>query len=276
MLFIISQLTVKQVQLSLTNILNKHIRLLVLLWVILTPVLLSASTQEQMSKSIDEFNAQKGKKEYSFDAGLQVGAGYYIGDANSNVAPDYDGWVDLFCWGTGANPINVSNDYNDYQIFTDWGRNEIEGNMMSTWHTLTSDEWTYLLDCRKNAKNLKGIAQVNGVNGLIILPDNWKTPKGIIFKPRFHHEQSIEAYRQYQTLTAEQWSILEQSGAVFLPAAVSRIGNVVDSTSIYGHYWTSTINDDFSSYHFYLYSNEAGVGCCSPYVGMSVRLVKDL
>lgn len=200
----------------------------------------------------------------------------YIGDANSNVAPDYDGWVDLFCWGTGANPINVSNDYNDYQIFTDWGRNEIEGNMMSTWHTLTSDEWTYLLDCRKNAKNLKGIAQVNGVNGLIILPDNWKTPKGIIFKPRFHHEQSIEAYRQYQTLTAEQWSILEQSGAVFLPAAVSRIGNVVDSTSTYGHYWTSTINDDCSSYHFYLYSNEAGVGCCSPYVGMSVRLVKDL
>ena len=57
--------------------------MLVLLWVILTPVLLSASTQEQMSKSIDEFNAQKGKKEYSFDAGLQVGAGYYIGDANS-------------------------------------------------------------------------------------------------------------------------------------------------------------------------------------------------
>lgn len=57
--------------------------MLFLLWVILTPVLLSASTQEQMSKSIDEFNARKGKKEYSFDAGLQLGAGYYIGDANS-------------------------------------------------------------------------------------------------------------------------------------------------------------------------------------------------
>lgn len=57
--------------------------MLLLLWVILTPVLLSASTQEQMSKSIDEFNARKGKKEYSFDAGLQLGAGYYIGDANS-------------------------------------------------------------------------------------------------------------------------------------------------------------------------------------------------
>lgn len=200
----------------------------------------------------------------------------YIGDANSNVAPDYDGWVDLFCWGTGANPTNVSNDYNDYQIFTDWGRNEIEGNMMGTWRTLTSDEWIYLLDRRKNAKNLKGIAQVNGVNGLIILPDNWKAPQGIIFKPSFHHEQSIEAYRQYQTLTAEQWAILEQSGAIFLPAALSRIGTVVNSIPTYGHYWTSTIDDGFTRCHFYLYSNEAGVGTCSPYVGMSVRLVKNL
>ena len=70
-------------QLSATNILIKHIRLLLLLWVVLTPALLSASKQEQMSKSVDEFGSQKGQKEYSFDAGLQLGAGYYIGDANS-------------------------------------------------------------------------------------------------------------------------------------------------------------------------------------------------
>ena len=35
-----------------------------------------------MEKSIDEFDDQKGNKEYSFDAGLQIGTGYYIGDAN--------------------------------------------------------------------------------------------------------------------------------------------------------------------------------------------------
>lgn len=70
-------------QLSATNILIKHIRLLLLLWVVLTPASLSASKQEQMSKSVDEFGSQKGQKEYSFDAGLQLGAGYYIGDANS-------------------------------------------------------------------------------------------------------------------------------------------------------------------------------------------------
>ena len=200
----------------------------------------------------------------------------YISSTNNNIAPNYEGWVDLFCWGTGMNPTSISNDHNDYQIFTDWGRNEIGKDTVGTWRTLSKDEWIYLLNSRKNAKRLKGVAQVNGVNGLIILPDNWKTTKELPFKPCFHHVQSFEAYSNHQTLTAEQWSILEQSGAIFLPAAVSRIGNIVDSISTYGHYWTSTINDDFSRYHFYLYSNEAGIGSSSPYVGMSVRLVKDL
>lgn len=56
--------------------------MLVLLWVALTPALLFASQQEEMEKSIDEFDDQKGNKEYSYDAGLQIGTGYYIGDAN--------------------------------------------------------------------------------------------------------------------------------------------------------------------------------------------------
>lgn len=203
----------------------------------------------------------------------------YIGDANSNVAPNYEGWLDLFGWSTSSTNFGVSTSklVNDYSgSFVDWGANQIGEDVANTWRTLSKEEWEYLLNNRTHARCLKGAANVNGVNGLIILPDNWKTPEGIKFKSRFHRKKSEDAYSKHQTLTAEQWSILEQSGAVFLPAAVSRIGNVVDSTSTYGHYWTSTINDDFSSYHFYLYSNEAGVGCCSPYVGMSVRLVKDL
>lgn len=68
-------------RLSVTNILNKHIRLLVLLWVILTPVLLCASRKEQMAKSIDEFENKKENKEYNFDVGLLLGTGYYMGDA---------------------------------------------------------------------------------------------------------------------------------------------------------------------------------------------------
>lgn len=61
----------------------RHIRLLVLLWWALIPILLFASRREQMGRSIDEFDGEKGKKEYSFEVGAQIGTGYYIGDANS-------------------------------------------------------------------------------------------------------------------------------------------------------------------------------------------------
>ena len=40
-----------------------------------------ASKQEQMGRSIDEFDGQKEEKEYNFDFGLLLGAGYYLGDA---------------------------------------------------------------------------------------------------------------------------------------------------------------------------------------------------
>lgn len=200
----------------------------------------------------------------------------YVGEANSNIADDYDGWLDLFGWGTGNCPTKVSADPLAFRIFVDWGTNQIGEDAANTWRTLSKEEWEYLLENRPHAKYLKGAAQVNGVNGLIILPDDWKTPKGVKFKSRFRREKSDDAYRSHQTLTAEQWSVFEQAGAIFLPAAVSRLGNVVDSIPTYAHYWTSTVVDRYSSHHFYLYPNEAGVGSCSRNVGMSVRLVKDV
>lgn len=191
----------------------------------------------------------------------------YVGDANSNVAPNYEGWLDLFGWSTSSTNFGVSTSklVNDYSgSFVDWGANQIGEDVANTWRTLSKEEWEYLLNNRTHARCLKGAANVNGVNGLIILPDNWKTPEGIKFKSRFHRNKSEDAYSKHQTLTAEQWSILEQAGAIFLPAAT------------YGHYWTSTKVDEYSSNHFYLFPNEVGVGYCSRNVGMSVRLVKDL
>ena len=49
----------------------------------------------------------------------------YIGDDNANISETYNGWIDLFGWGTGNNPTNASTDYNDYQTFVDWGVNQI-------------------------------------------------------------------------------------------------------------------------------------------------------
>jgi hypothetical protein len=64
----------------------------------------------------------------------------YIGEANSNCSATYNGWLDLFGWGTGDNPTNSSTDNNDYQIFVDWGKNQIGNEIPNTWRTMTSDE----------------------------------------------------------------------------------------------------------------------------------------
>ena len=87
---------------------------------------------------------------------------------------------DLFGWGTGSNPTLSSTDYSDYSTFTDWGVNAISngGNTADTWRTLTKDEWVYLFYGRTNAATLFGLGSVNGVNGTILLPDNWTLPEG--------------------------------------------------------------------------------------------------
>ena len=201
----------------------------------------------------------------------------YIGDANANISSTYNGWLDLFGWGTGNNPTNSSTDYNDYQIFIDWGTNQIGSDAPNTWRTLTKDEWDYLLNTRTNASSLKGVAQVNGVNGLIFLPDNWVCPAGVTFKSGFHSTYGDEYYAAYQTFTAVQWSLLESAGAVFLPAAGFRYGSNVNDVQGHGECWSATEDDSYNAYYLYFYPFEAGTSYGgSRRNGKSVRLVKDL
>lgn len=98
------------------------------------------------------------------------------------------------------------------------------------WRTMTYDEWDYMLYKRTNYTNLRGNATVNGIHGLVLLPDNWSAPSS----PKFIANTKNWTTNQY---SAENWAILEDAGAVFLPAAewsgVSEVGT-------YGTYWTST------------------------------------
>ena len=202
----------------------------------------------------------------------------YIGTDNSNISDTYNGWLDLFGWGTGNNPTNSSTDNNDYQTFVDWGTNQIGSNAPNTWRTLTRNEWYYLRNTRTNANNLLGVAQVNGVNGLIFLPDNWMCPAGVTFKSGFHSSYGVEYYAAYQTFTVEQWSKLEATGAVFLPAAGGRSGSILHGVQYYGRYWSATGYDSNCARYFYFLSHETGIFNEINYLseGHSVRLVKDL
>ena len=206
----------------------------------------------------------------------------YIGDANANISSTYNGWIDLFGWSTAATNFGVSTstDADDYSVsFVDWGSNKIGNDAPNTWRTLTNEEWDYLLKARNNASSLVGIAQVNGVNGLIFLPDNWTCPAGVTFKSGFHSSDGIEYYAIQQTITDEQWSKLEKVGAVFLPATGVRNGSNLYVISESGFYWSSSRFEvtNVNAYYFVFSSDTIATdGRGVPYYGMNVRLVKDL
>ena len=178
----------------------------------------------------------------------------------------------MFGWGTGSNPTKVSEISADYPDFFDWGNNPISngGGVEGIWRTLTSDEWLYLFESRTNAPNLYGIATVNGINGLVILPDAWNDiPDISIFNP------GVGNYSQ-NTYTYDEWSKMESAGAVFLPAAGGRDGMSTYNISYDGFYWASTSpnEDDAFNIHFDSESFYSQVGS-RRYSGRSVRLVKS-
>ncbi|MBO7317010.1 MAG: hypothetical protein J6U44_07620, partial [Paludibacteraceae bacterium] len=99
--------------------------------------------------------------------------------------------LDLLRWRTSAGS------------FVDWGTKQIGSDAPNTWRTLTLREWSYVVFSRPNASSLRGVAQVNGVNGLILLPDGWTCPAGITFKSGFHDDYGVDYYAAYQTFTAD-------------------------------------------------------------------------
>ena len=202
----------------------------------------------------------------------------YIGESNSNCSSTYNGWLDLFGWSTSVTNFGVSTSTSGSNYsgsFVDWGTNKIGNDAPNTWRTLTYNEWYYVVFDRPNASSLKGVAQVNGVNGLILLPDTWICPSGVTFKSGFHSSYGVD-YAAYQTFSADQWSKLEAAGAVFLPSAGFRNGSDVYNVQYGGYYWSATEN--YSNYAYYLlfYSDLARMSDDYRSRGLSVRLVKDL
>ena len=203
----------------------------------------------------------------------------YIGAANIKEGKLADK-IDLFGWSADNTtaPFGVSTSTNDADYtgeFVDWGTKTICGEAPGTWRTLSADEWEYLLKKRKNASDLYGVAQVAGVNGMIILPDDWDEANGIVFKSGLHSSQ-VNDYSVYQSFTDAQWLAMENAGAVFLPALGYRDGTNVEKCNTSGYYWSNTTSDEKSAYRLYFYSYFlAPNDVHSKYRGRSVRLVHD-
>lgn len=233
-----------------------------------------------------------GFAEHQYD---MIGSGNITTNASGeNVLADT---IDLFGWSSdntavsyGVSSSSSSSEYDG--TFVDWGNNIGDGN---TWRTLSNDEWYYLFHTRTNAEKLIGLASVNGINGLVLLPDTWTCPTGIQFTSctdgGYEWDNSYDEYHRHtdnmssgddtstspyltNSYTLDEWSKMEAAGAVFLPAAGARYGLRWMSA---GEYWASTkFNTNTGGSIIY---GSSSIGPRSNRLmswGLSVRLVQEL
>ena len=178
----------------------------------------------------------------------------YRGADNNNRSATYTGWIDQFAWATSGYHDSTDFGNTSYQPWSsgggpssrmadwdlvntsaqyDWGVHcpiANGGNTPGQWRTLTSDEWMYLVNQRSNASALKGWATVNGVRGLVLLPDNWTLPSGVTFNAIYGNGNYLQ-----NIYGVTQWAIMEAAGAVFLPTSGTSAENTYSAT-----YWSST------------------------------------
>jgi len=215
----------------------------------------------------------------------------YIGLGNESLSSEV---IDLFGWGSVANPTNISTDNNDYGD----GPKDIEGTNLDFgiglskqigegYRMFSHTEIHYLLMFRDNASNLFGHGTINGNKGLIILPDDFSLPSGISFTSSPNNGFTNQ-YNWYWTnfdkdayiknnYSLEEWSLLEKEGAIFLPGnSGMRCGEETSHVGISGHYWTSSHYGDEFANCLCIFPHDLFLeGNFDKCYGLSVRLVKD-
>ena len=218
----------------------------------------------------------------------------FAGASNANASSTYADWIDLFGWGTSGwdgsgaacyhpwdtvstdptlyGPQGAENLVGSYAN-ADWGRFNAIANgggqsQKGTWRTLTVSEWYYLFFYRADASSKYGAAVVDGVKGVVVLPDTWTLPDGLAFTAGMGAADA-------NVYTEEQWQRMESAGAIYLPSAGGRRGSTLIGVGESGSYWSSScVGDDGADYVGFL----GGLGAdslYSRYYGRSVRLVKE-
>ena len=231
----------------------------------------------------------------------------YVGDAsfgtvyengnksdNTLISATYDGWIDLFGWGTSGydhgalcyQPYSTSSSYSDYYVYgennynlfdqtgeADWGQNAIAngGNTTNTWRTLTQEEWAYVLYTRNSNSGIRfAKAQVNNVNGLVLLPDDWNSDYYTLYSMN-----TDNAAYSSNVINESDWNTnFESRGAIFLPITGMRKGTIVGVSE--GLYWSASYNTNKNAYRLFFQDNSLSAETTgNRSIGISVRLVHD-
>ena len=233
--------------------------------------------------------------------------GYYA-DVSSQYTSTSNAWIDHFGWGTSSwnngniyyQPYNTEKQENSYLGYgygptdgtnynnslmglyanADWGvYNSISngGGETGLWRTLAQSEWNYVFNSRNTSSGINyAKAVVNGVNGIILLPDNWNSS---IYS--LNNTNDNNANFNTNIIVGTEWNtILEENGAVFFPAAGFRVNTTIRSVGSYGDYWSAShfysSEDGYFSYSIYFDGGSLNTRIGTyPYYGEAVRLVRD-
>lgn len=189
-----------------------------------------------------------------------------MGEDNDNRSSNYRGWIDLFYWGMYDNPTKI--EPKDNVTDGEWKNYIIANGGNDSWRLLTLDEWNYVFHQRQTANGIRfAKAIVNGINGVVVLPDNWNAQN--------HYLKSTndgEAKFNSNIISQTDWTNkLEANGAVFLPAAGSYSGSSFRVGSN-GDYWT-TSHDNYGMIEWTFSDNFIGSSSINYKPAFSVRLV---
>ncbi len=263
----------------------------------------SASKTVVFSQGNLQYNANNGKT-HKTATGIAAGTWRFaahqydcIGEANSKISEDYEGWIDLFGratsgWNSGveayqpwfsssSNVYYLTSNLVDNYANADWGVfNAISngGDVPGKWRTLTADEWCYLFQ-----KSTWTLAKIKGTLCFLLFPAGFVAPDGLSvsflstgttqnFKSKF--DVTIYAGNVY---SAEQFALLEEAGVVALPCAGWRSGKTLYSVENNGCYWSSSSASYGDAYYFIFKEDYMMANLTTPaYTGNSVRLVRDV
>ena len=238
---------------------------------VIKPDLLSGGFSVSASKKV---NFSKGNLRYASGTWS-----FFNNQYDYYTSHSADAW-DHFGWSTSAPTygMNTSEDDATYSgDFVDWG-----ATMGTGWFTLSSAEWTYLLNTRsastvgetENVRYAK--AKVNDVMGVILFPDTYTHPDGVT-APTGVNATDATGWNG-NSYTAADWTKMEAAGCVFLPGTGYRNGTSVSNAGSYGLYWSATPNGTGYAYSVRFYST--GLYPASGYSGRSsgysVRLVREV
>ena len=270
----------------------------------------TATKQVQFSQGNFQYNAVQGTHDCA-DGTTKQGTWRFaenqydvIGADNANISSTYDGWIDLFGFGTSGyssntQPYSSSTSQYDYPYYSltsgDWGvYNAISngGNQAGLWRGLTVTELSYLFSQRSDANNKHGIATLNGILGIVLLPDYWTQPEGVSFipAPSTYENGSLYEKLSINTYSYSDWSEMEANGAVFLPAAGHRGGKNVVYNNTFVAYATRSCSGTYGKWphQYILYYSHPEVGYSPNYYfyidntkyqtvdGLPIRLVQDV